>query len=417
MIRRLRPAPLARAFALAALAALAVPAVAALPGFVFFSASDPEAATEDDGAYQAGKKLLDAGRFADAAEAFREVVVAGGAQADDALYWRAYALHKAGRKSDALLALRGLRERFRDSPWLDDAEALEVEVRGPGRATPPEELADEELKLYAINGLMDADPERAVPLLQKFLRGKHSLKLKERALFVLSQSDSPEGRKTLHEVARGAAYPELRRKAVEYLGIAGEPADVEALREIYRAASDPVLKVEVLDAFLVADAAGPLLEAARGESDPRLRRKAIELLGAMEATGELRQLYRGDASPELKLQVIEALGVAGDVETLAAIARQDGEPRVRKQAIHGLGISEGPASAAALKAAYAAAPDRETRLAVIEAFFIQDNARALIEIFRTEKDPALRREAVQKLTMIDSPESMRFLESVLEDND
>ena len=52
---------------------------------------------------------------------------------------------------------------------------------------------------------------------------------------------------------------------------------------------------------------------------------------------------------------------------------------------------------------------------MIQALFVQNNARALIEIFRTEKDPALKREAVQKLTLIDDPEADRFIESVLED--
>lgn len=397
----------------ALLAAGAATRATAHPGFGFTAAADAADTAEDD-RYRAGQRALDAGEFAEAANIFREIVVDGGPQIDAALYWRGYALHRAGKKNDALVALKRLRDEHPKSRWIDDAEMLEIEIRGPRRAAPPEELEDEELKLFAINGLMGADSDRAVPLLQKFLRGNHSQKLKEQALFVLSQSDSAEGRKTLHEVARGGSYPELRHKAIEYMGISGDRASVEALRELYRTATDVGLKLKILDSFLIADEAGPVLEAARDERDPRLRKKAIGLLGAMEARAELRQLYRSEASPELKLEVIEALGVAEDVETLSLIARQDPDPRVRKKAIHGLGINDDAASAAALKAAYAAAGDRETRSAVIEAFFIQDNARALIEIFRTEKDQGLRREAVQKLTMIDSAESNRFLEEVLD---
>jgi hypothetical protein len=373
------------------------------------------AGAQDD-LYRAGQKALDAHRWGEAAELFGQAAERGGAQADAALYWRAYAQGKRGKDADALATLRRLRERHPKSAWLDDAEALEVEIRGPRAGAAPETVGDEELKLYAINGLMGADPERAVPLLLKFLRGNHSPKLEEQALFVLSQAEAPEARQVLVDTARGAANPGLQRKAIEYLGVAGDRASVEALRGIYRDATEPAIKMEVLEAFLVADAPGPVVEAARGERDPRLRRKAIELLGAMDAKGELRQLYQGELPPDLKLEVLEALAVAGDVETLAGVARQEQDPRLRRQAIQGLGISEGPASAAALKAIYAAHADRETRSAVIDALFVQDNAQALIEIFRSEKDPALKREAVQKLTLIDSPEANRFLDSVL-DND
>ncbi len=400
--------PLAALLVAGATLGAAAPGATAFPGFGYAAAAD---ATSQDDLYDAGRKALDARRYGEAAELFRKVVERGGAQADDALYWRAYALHKAGRGNDALTALRRLREQHRDSPWLDDAEALAAEIRGPRE---PEEVADEELKLYAINGLMGADPERAVPLLQKFLRGNHSAKLKEQALFVLSQSDSAEARQTLLKVARGAAYPELQRKAISYLGVSGDKGSVEALRELYRTATDVAVKREILEAFLAADAKEPVLEAARGERDPRLRDKAIDLLGAMDARAELRQLYKSEQSAEMRMQVLEALAVADDVETLAEAARNDPDPRLRRKAIHGLGINDNAASAAALKAAYAGTTDRSLRNAVIEAFFIQDNARALIEIFRTEKDPALRREAVQKLMMIDSAEANRFLEDVLD---
>ena len=54
-------------------------------------------------------------------------------------------------------------------------------------------------------------------------------------------------------------------------------------------------------------------------------------------------------------------------------------------------------------------------MAVIEGLFIQDNAKALIELFRAEKDPALKRQIVQKLGLMDSDEAMEFLEKVFSD--
>ena len=85
------------------------------------------------------------------------------------------------------------------------------------------------------------------------------------------------------------------------------------------------------------------------------------------------------------------------------------EPSLRRKAIEGLGINDSPQATAALKSIYAGSTDGGVRRAVIEGLFIQDNAKALIELFRTEKDPALKREIVQKLGLMDSDEAMEFL--------
>ena len=79
----------------------------------------------------------------------------------------------------------------------------------------------------ALNGLINSDPERAIPMLEKFLQGNQSPKLKERALFVLAQNDNPKARQVLLQIARDGSNPDLQMKAIHYLGIdgfQGEPA-------------------------------------------------------------------------------------------------------------------------------------------------------------------------------------------------
>jgi hypothetical protein len=116
-----------------------------------------------------------------------------GNRADGALYWKAYALGKQGKRDDGLAAIAELRKSYANSRWLDDAKALELELRqASGQTVSPESESDEELKLMAINGLMQSDPERAMPLLEKQLQGSGSPRVKRNALFVLAQS-SPEG--------------------------------------------------------------------------------------------------------------------------------------------------------------------------------------------------------------------------------
>ena len=134
--------------------------------------------------------------------------------------------------------------------------------------------------------------------------------------------------------------------------------------------------------------------------------------GGAALAQELRQLY--ESEPESRMKIVEALGVAGDAETLAGIARQDQSPALRRQAIQGLGVSDSPEAAKALRNLYGAATDLPTRKAILEAFMVQDNARALIEIFNAEKDRELRREIVQHLANMDSDEAEKFLARIYE---
>ena len=62
------------------------------------------------------------------------------------------------------------RRRFADSRWLKDAMALKVEVmQASGQAVSPDSQTDEDLKLLALRGLMQSDPDRAVPMIEQVL--------------------------------------------------------------------------------------------------------------------------------------------------------------------------------------------------------------------------------------------------------
>jgi len=55
-----------------------------------------------------------------------------------------------------------------------------------------------------------------------------------------------------------------------------------------------------------------------------------------------------------------------------------------------------------------------TKSAVIQALFIQSNAKALINIVKTEKDNALKRKALKRLSMINSDEVLEFFSQSLQ---
>lgn len=363
--------------------------------------------------YERGSEALDESEWDGAVRAFSEVVRLGGRRADGALYWKAYALSKQAKKAEALAALADLRKGFAESRWARDAQALELELRQGGQAAPTSH-ADEELKLLALNALMNSDEARAIPLLEGFLRGNHSPRLRDRALFVLSQSETPRAREILIRAAKNPDSPDLQLRAIKYLGLSGDRQSLQALVEIYGGAADVSVRRAILRAFMTADDAAPVLAAARTEKAPELRLEAIRQLGAMQAADELLQLYRSEGAAELKEEILQSLGVAEAVTPLGEIARSEPDARLRRAAIQGLGINDGQSSATILRSLYSTEKDLETRRAVLEALFVQENARALIEIARGEKDPALRREAVEKLSVMDSPEAQEYMLEILQ---
>jgi HEAT repeat protein len=374
---------------------------------------DRERVEQAEEAYERGTEALDESEWQDAVGAFNDVVRLGGRRADGALYWKAYSLAKLAKKGEALSALSELSKLSPQSRWISEAKALEQELRASGLAA-TDANADEEMKLLALNALMNSDEGRAIPLLEGFLQGNHSPRLKDRALFVLSQSESPRAREILIRTAKSSASPDLQMRAIKYLGMSGDRQSVQALGEAYAASNDVSVRRAILRAFMMAEDTAPVLAAAKTEKAPELRLEAIRQLGAMEAADELLQLYRVETSVELKEEILQSLGVAEAVQPLGEIAKTEADPRLRRAAIQGLGIIDAPESGALLRSLYAAQKDAESKKAVMEALFVQDNAKALIEIAKAEKEPALRREAVEKLSLMDSREAQEYMLEILQ---
>lgn len=346
-------------------------------------------------AYRDGQRALDENRLADAIAAFAAIAAAKGPEADAALYWKAYAEQRAGRKPEALRSLRELASAYPKSPWLDDAQALEVDLG----AAPRPDSADEELKLYAVDALLQVDPERALPILEKVLAGSGSLKVKERALFVLSQSDAPRARDLLLATARDGEPEALRLQAVRVLGISGEAADIQVLLDIYRSQTSPAVRRQVLEALMIAGEEKALAEAARTESDLELKQKAVEMLGVMGAEKTLRELWRSERDPAVRAKLVEAFAISGNVDALREAAKSEADAEVRRRAIEGLGIAGGEPAGRALVEIYRGASERGDREAAITGLMIQGNEQALLELFRQEKDPELKRRLLQHLSL------------------
>ncbi len=373
------------------------------------------AADREEALYDHGTGALDEERWDRAIEAFDSVAKMGGRRADAGLYWKAYALSKAGRSADALATLGQLRQSAPGSRYLKEADGLEQEIRqASGQRPAPERQPDEDLKLIALNALMTSDADEAVPLLEKFLSGGSSRRLRDRALFVLTQSGSPRGRAVVADVARGKSHPDLQRSAVKYLGLFGGDDSRRLLSEVYASSEDVEVKKAVLQAYMTSGNKAGVLAAARGEKSPELRRAAIRQLGPMGATSELWELYGSDPSTEVRKDIIQALFVGGGGDHIALLAKTETSPELRRTAVRTLGLMGADRTGATLVSFYQSDRDPDIRREALRGLFIQGNAHALVQLGRAEKDPEMRREIVNQLSLMGgNKEAMAFLMEIL----
>ena len=327
--------------------------------------------------YERGTQALDQRRWDRAQSLFDDVIKLKGRRVDGALYWKAYAQNKQGQRAEALATLATLRSGHPQSRWLKEAAALEVEVRqASGQSVSPEKTDDEELKLIAINSLLHTDSEKALPMLEKFLQGSQPPKLKERALFVLSQSNSPRGREIVAGIARGNGNPELQMQALKYLGVFGGKESRQVLADIYGSSASVDVKKAILRSFMVAGEKERVLAAAKGESVPELRREAIRQLGVMGAQAEIWQLYQSETVIENKKELLRAMFISGNAEKLLELARTEKDAGLRKSAIRNLGTMGESKSGEALVTMYASEKEPDIRKEIIQALFLQQNAKA-----------------------------------------
>jgi HEAT repeats len=376
---------------------------------------EQERAEQLEERYDDGREALDDGNYEKAREKFAELAKANGPQTDAALYWQAYAEQRLGRRQAALATIADLKKRFPQSRWQKDASALEIESRQNSQS--PEHLEsinDDELKMLAIQSLMNSNPERAMPLLEKVLQGSATPKEKSKALFVLAQSGSPQGREIIGRIARGQSNPELQRKAVEYLGIFGGPESRKTMAEIYASSTDVSLRRAILHSYMIGGDREHLFAAAKSEKDTALRAEAIRQLGLVGGQNELDQLYKTETSPEIKRELLQAFFLAGDANKLWAAAKDEKDASVRRAAVRNLGLIGSEDSGKALRELYARETDQSIRKEALNSLFIQGNATALVAIARAEKDPELKKTAVQKLALMNTKESSDYMMEILQ---
>jgi len=249
-----------------------------------------------DSVYDQAREAIENSRFELALRDLDQVIAqSNNARKDAAMYWKAYSQSKMALSDEALQTIKDMAARFATSPWVKDAKALEFEIQqAAGQPISADLQNDEELKLLALRGVMQTDPDKGLPIIEKMLAGGAAPRVRDRALFVLSQSRSPKARDIMISTAKNNANPELQLRAIRYLGFMGNE-DRDLLPGIYRASADASVKRAIVNTLFMQRNAKALVDVARSEKDPQMKKEIVSKLSIMkapEATDYLLELLK-----------------------------------------------------------------------------------------------------------------------------
>lgn len=356
--------------------------------------------------YDEGQKALREQDWSEAAKHFNDAIEVDVKTADASMYWRAYALYKAGRNNEAERQVYSLERKYPDSRWVKEAQLLIIEHDGKGarRVVEGDQAAmDDELRMFALVQLMERDPQRALPMVLEMIENTDSDDVSADMLFMLGMSDDPEAQKHIARIARDSSNPRLQADAVHMLGIASNQPSMELLAGLYRDSESEEVKEAVIQAHIVSGQPENLVELLKSEKNPGLQAEIIHALGVMDAVEELDSIYPALTSRETKVAALEAFAIAGNTAKLEKVLQSETDPGLRKTAIQGIAMEDGGDAAAVLESIYDSASTTDEKKAVLEALVMMDDAGALaLKIARTEKDQDLRREAIQMLGVLEA---------------
>ena len=375
------------------------------------------------------------------------------ARAGDALYWAAFALYKNDNLDRARSLLVTQQQRYPKAATLRDGDALLARVQAAlakqgdreaaewiqRHAQPPADTGgtrggscpgeddDDDLRIAALNGLLQMDATNALPILKKVLarRDSCSAGLRRKAVFIVSQKRGTETEDILLDVARHDPDPEVRQQAVFWLSQVGSDRAVTALDSILRSATDPELQDKAIFALgqIHQGRAGQILRdyAANERAPDEAREKAIFWLGqqhSSENAAFLRELYAKLTGEELKEKVIFSLSQMGGADNgrwLMDIALNEREPvEMRKKALFWVGQTGGNLDQ--LAGLYDRMQNREMKEQLIFVYSQRHEAAALdqlIRIAKAEQDKELRKKAIFWLGQSHDPRAAQVLLEII----
>jgi HEAT repeat protein len=419
----------------------------------------PIAQDPTDSLWRAAQSALNRGEYMSAANLYGRLTrrYPSSARAGDALYWAAFALYKtddAANLDRARSLLVAQQRRYPKAGTERDGEALLARVQTAlatkqgdqeaaiwlarhaqqGREADTTRTAgcpsgdeDDDLRVAALNGLLQMDAAKALPILRQVLarRDACSQPLRRKAVFLVSQKHSSETEDILLDVVQHDPDAECREQAVFWLSQVSTERAVNVLDSILRGSGDATLREKAIFALSQQHAprAGDILR--RYAEDPTApsdtREKAIFWLAqqhSSENAAFLRALYAKLSDADLKERVLFSLSQMGGTENgrwLMDIALNEHEPiEQRKKALfwagqHGADLTQ-------VMALYDRVQNTELREQLIFVYAQRHEPAAvdkLFDIAKHEQDKELRKKAIFWLGQSHDPRVAQFLLEII----
>jgi hypothetical protein len=211
---------------------------------------------------------------------------------------------------------------------------MRVAIRAGGQ------LSDEEsVKALALNALMEADPGRAVPIAEGILQGGGSYALKDRALSSLTQSKSARARQVISDYAKSAADPNLQVRAIRYIGRSESKDSQQQIAALYPTAASAQVRDEIIRSLSNSGSTDALMNIIRSEKDQDLRNRAIRSLANSDntPTATITALYASETDANARRTIVNVLLGRGDAKSVIEIARTESDPAMKGYIVQRLG--------------------------------------------------------------------------------
>jgi HEAT repeat protein len=421
------------------------------PVLAFADALPPEATQDQDPAnalYKAARDELNRNNHAKAAANFAQIITRypKSTYTPDAYYWQAFALYRLGGESELKTARALLQKQRTTHPraaTVRSEESAQLLARingqlasrgdansGAAVALGAEKAAsqqcpnddNDDVRAAALNSFLNMNSEQAIPLLKQILarRDACSAKLREKAVFIVSQKRGPEVEDMLLSTARNDPSTRVREQAVFWLSQVPSDRALGFLEDILKTTNDDKVADKAIFAISQHSSAraSQMLRdyAANQNAEFKLRDKAIFWLGQRrgnENTQFLKDLYGRERDAKLKDKIIFALSQQrGNESWLMNVATNESETvEMRKKALFWAGQNRST-SLAELTGLYDRMRSREMKDQLIFVYSQRHEREAvdkLMDIAKRESDAELRKKAVFWLGQSKDPRAAEFL--------
>ncbi|MGE3525067.1 MAG: HEAT repeat domain-containing protein [Gemmatimonadales bacterium] len=415
-----------------------------------------------DSLYREARSALQRSEFSKAAQMFKQIRerYPRSEYVGDSFYWEAFSRYRMGgtdQLKTALDLLRAQQERFADTGTRSDAMTLEARIHGElarrGDENSAQWVADharstgagysgsgarrqgsscgddeDDIRIAALNGLLQMDADQAMPILKKVLarRDPGSECLRRKAVFLVSQKRSTETEDILLGLVRNDPDQDVREQAVFWLSQVATEKSVTALDSILRSSRDPEIQKKAV--FALSQQSNPRASqilrdyALRNDAPAEIREQAIFWIGqhkSAENAAFLQRVFSQTTNPDTKAKVIFSLAQMGGTENsrwilgLALDGKQDME--TRKQALFWAGQSGAPLED--IVGLYGKVTDNEMKEQIIFVLSQRKESAAidkLIDIAKNDPNSELRKKALFWVGQSHDPRAAEVLQSILE---